>query len=179
MATKRASEFAGTEPSVDGTTGPVNPATLTGGSASGGSGGSGGDEEFDPAIHSGRDKINTDGTFRRKRGRKAGGNSAKNSHPVNIAGIESVLLSMHAMMAAGLQAPEMAIEADEAKMLAEAVAEVQRHYPMVIDPRVMAWVNLVSAAGMVYGPRVYMIRKRKIAEAEMAKEKPNSLSLVQ
>lgn len=50
-------------------------------------------------------------------------------------------------------------------MLADAAGEVSKHYPMTIDPKTLAWVNLATAAGMVYGPRVYLINSRKKKEA--------------
>lgn len=89
-------------------------------------------------------------------------------------GIESVLLSIHGMMAAALKTPELALEKDEAQAMATAIAEVSRHYPMTIDPKTMAWINLASCASMVYGPRLYMISTRKNGEKEKAKEPANS-----
>lgn len=61
--------------------------------------------------------------------------------------------------------PEIALEKSEAKALAEATAEVAKHYPMAIDPKTIAWVNLATCMGLTYGPRVYMLRKRLDAEA--------------
>jgi hypothetical protein len=70
------------------------------------------------------------------------------------------LLSVHAVAASSLHIPELDLDKVEAANLAEAVAEVARHYPTTIDPKVLAWVNLTMVAGMVYGPRFWAIRAR-------------------
>lgn len=76
-----------------------------------------------------------------------------------------MLLSTHHILAAALQTPELALQKAEAKGLADALAEVSSHYPMAIDPKTMAWVNLATCVGITYGPRVYMIRKRMEADS--------------
>jgi hypothetical protein len=68
------------------------------------------------------------------------------------------------MGAAFLKTPELELEPDEAKQLAAAIAEVQKHYPMTISPEAMAWTNLGMACAMVYGPRLYLVRNRQKEE---------------
>lgn len=163
----RNSEFEGTGPSAGGPGGDdaVDPATLAGG-------GSADADGFDPNIHIGRDRINADGTFKRKRGRKAGsGNSAK-AGPINLNGLEAILVSMHTMMAAATSSPELVLDKDEASAITAAIAGVAEQYPMTIDPKALAWANLVMAATMVYGPRVYLIRERKNKERRAEEKKP-------
>lgn len=58
----------------------------------------------------------------------------------------------------------MALTKPEAETLAKATAEVAKYYPMSIDPKTVAWVNLATCMGLTYGPRVYMIRARLDAE---------------
>lgn len=64
------------------------------------------------------------------------------------------------MAAAFTRVDELALEKDESKMLADAIGEVAKHYPMTIDPKTLAWVNLATCAGMIYGPRVFLYNKR-------------------
>lgn len=73
------------------------------------------------------------------------------------------------MAAAALNAPELALESDDAKAMSVAIAEVAKHYPMTIDPKTMAWINLASCAGMIYGPRIYLMNARKKEEAKAKK----------
>jgi hypothetical protein len=54
----------------------------------------------------------------------------------------------------------------EAEALAKALVEIERLYPTQIDPRVLAWVNLVGTAGMIYGTRVFAIQARYASERE-------------
>lgn len=163
-------EFAGTgdDPIV------IDPAAIAAANSNGGnghSGSAGSGDDFDPAIHAGRDKLNADGSYRRKRGRKPGGTASASAQTstLNLAGIESVLLSVHAMLAVSISAPEIAIDKDEAKAMSDAIAEVAKHYPMQIDPKTLAWANLASCAAIVYGPRAYSIRVRRREEAEVAR----------
>lgn len=102
----------------------------------------------------------TDGTTKRTRAKRGEG-KAKTTGPVSVSGIESVLFSAHLMLSAALQEPNLALSKEEAHGLAEAAAEVARHYPTTIDPKMMAWANLAMAVGLVYGPRVYTLTKGK------------------
>lgn len=82
-----------------------------------------------------------------------------------------MLYSTHMILAAALKTPEVALEKDEAKALAEATAEVAKHYPTAISPVTIAWVNLATCVGLTYVPRVYMISKRN-ADKKPARPKP-------
>lgn len=64
------------------------------------------------------------------------------------------------MAAAAFQTPELALSPDESKAMAAAVAEVSSHYNHAINPKLMAWVNLLMVAGGVYGTRALAIRAR-------------------
>jgi hypothetical protein len=103
---------------------------------------------------------------RRKRGRPAGSTAAtKASKPRNIAtGIEKMLFSIH-MIGAGLfSTPELVLTPDETEAYAAAVADVASYYNAAIDPRTLAWVNLVMVAGGLYGSRMVAIHHRLKSE---------------
>lgn len=134
------------------------PADL-GGTGDAGSGGVGSDgpgngDDFDASIHVSRDKRNADGSYRRKRGRRAGsGGSRKASSHLDITGVQAVLFSVHAGAAAAFRNEIWALSEGEAKALAEALITLEKQYPSKIDPRALAWVNLIGVAGAVYGTR--------------------------
>ncbi len=147
--------------------GSVNPASGSLGTDDGDASG-----DFDPAIHIGRDKRNADGSYRRKRGRRAGSSNAKN--PARRAGkasladvntVEKALVGIHAIMAGVFSAPEFALEKDESKPLAESVSEVAKHYdiPEVADVT-LAWVSLAMVAGPMYMAKYMLVRERIRAE---------------
>lgn len=70
---------------------------------------------------------------------------------------------MHAMLAVGMQTPELALTEPESKAVAASIAEVQRHYPNAMDPKTLAWINLAMVLGGVYVPRgIVIARKRKV-----------------
>lgn len=139
-------------------------------------------DDFDPAIHVGRDKRNADGSYRRKRGKRGSGSnggrakSAKSSK-TSVEGIERALVGIHGMIAAFVKAPELALEKDESKPYAEAVAEVAKHYdiPEVADVT-MAWIGLAMVMGTIYGPRYILIQQRLRGErAKPVNAKPEKV----
>ena len=151
------------------------PATFlggnSGGSGDGDSGELGGDDSiFDPERHVGPDKRNADGSYRRKRKRKSGNSPAPRSktkadHQASLEGLTRILSIIHIGIATATKTPEMALDDDEAKNLAAATATVLQEFDIRPDPKIEAVVALVTAAGMIYGPRVYLITDRKKKEA--------------
>jgi hypothetical protein len=76
-------------------------------------------------------------------------------------GLEALLFSTHALLAASLKIPELGIEQSEAKMLAMAVANVNRHYNVQVAQKTMDWANLVTSCCMIYGTRFATVRARR------------------
>jgi hypothetical protein len=71
---------------------------------------------------------------------------------------------VHLGIASALKTPEIKLEDDESKALAQATARVLEEFDWTPDPKVQAVVGLIMTAGSVYGPKVYFIRERKKAE---------------
>lgn len=136
------------------------------GSDSGGSGGDAGSDDFDPAIHIGRDKRNADGSYRRKRGRKSAGNPSaprsrtKADHSASVDSLARMLGYLHMGIAGATKSPEMLLNDDEAKALAAATANVLQEFDIRPSPKAEAIVGLAVTAGGIYGPRAYFIRER-------------------
>lgn len=70
------------------------------------------------------------------------------------------------MAAAILKVPDLELDKDEARRLAEAAAAVGEFYKIGLDAKKTAWVNLAAVAGSIYGPRIMAaaIRRRKALE---------------
>jgi len=146
---------------------------ANGGNSGGDSGGN--SDGFDPAIHAGRDKLNGDGSFRRKRGRKPGSGSAsstrsKTSSAASVDALTNILVILHAGISTATKTPEIAIDTDDATTLAKATANVLAEFDITPDPKVAAIVGLVVAAGTVYGPMAVSIRLRKDAERKQRQQ---------
>ena len=94
-----------------------------------------------------------------KLGTPSGGAKEKKT-PVHLAGLESLLLSVHAMGAAILKVPELTIDPKEAHVLAEAASNVMQFYPYALDEKTTAWVNLGMVAAGVYGTRALAFHNR-------------------
>src|SRR5690606_32627743 len=118
----------------------------------------------------GRYGFKADGTPRGKPGRKPGPNSkrtgtgpgkskAQSNQGVN--GLEKLLYSLHMMAAAATKTPELELDKQESAMLASAISDVQSHYNFDVSEEVTIWVNLITALGAIYGPRVVVIYGRK------------------
>lgn len=121
---------------------------------------------FDAGTNSGEPPA------RKRRGRPPGTRNAnatstaaetKASTP-DLSDLKALLLSVHFMGAQLLSAPELEIDADEAKKLSEAIQNVAKYYPMVFDPKKMAIIQLAFVASGIYGTRAIAIYKRKQAE---------------
>jgi hypothetical protein len=67
--------------------------------------------------------------------------------------------------------PELALEPDEAKMMADALFGIFEEYEIEISTKAAAAVNLAGATMMVYGPRLVALRARRnnVARAKAAK----------
>jgi methylase of polypeptide subunit release factors len=85
------------------------------------------------------------------------------------------------MIAAVSASPEWALEEDEAKALAERIAEVNRHYPMpVINPAHASLIALATCAAGLYIPRIITSAtkgKKKRAEEKQARASPNVVDM--
>lgn len=144
-----------------------DPSTLSGGGGdpdddNGDSGPVDGDG-FDPDLHISRERRNADGSYRRKRvrggrERDGAGSTRKASSRLDITGVQAVLYSTHAALSAATGNPIWQLANDESKALAGAIINLEKQYPTRIDPRAMAWVNLIGVAGAIYGSRLIAMR---------------------
>lgn len=175
MARRGDSEYAGTTPSGEGEGGPSGDGlervsiAAAGDASGGGDIGDGLDADIYQRNADGSVKRNADGSPRRKRGKRtgSGGSSASASkNPVSVSGIEALLFSTHAILSAALHTPELALEKQESQALAEATANVARHYPTSISAKTIDWAALATCLAFTYGPRAVMIRQRLDAERE-------------
>lgn len=169
---KERDEFAGTEDS--GTGSAIDPASLAPGSGSGDSGGN--DSGTDYARDASGNIIrNADGSPRKKRGRKAGsggGKSGSKNSTRNLTeateGLSRVLLMLHMGLANVSNAPEFALDKSESDMLASASVNVLEQFDIKPNPKAEAIFGLITACGIVYGPRVVTYRRRVSAKQSEA-----------
>ena len=125
----------------------------------------------DPAAPYGR---HPDGTPRKRRPYAArgtgGARAAQEKDKASIRGIEKLLYSLHQMGAVFLSAPELELDATEARDLANAVRDVQEHYSVSISPKAEAWANLAVVALGLYGTRAIAIGARRSQERKEKRE---------
>ena len=166
------------EAGSDGDSGPIDPATIDGSTDrdSAGNFGSGGTEQFDPAIHVAPDKRNRDGSYTRKRGRKAGTTSNQNYNKKatnlseSIEQLSKVILFAHTGLAVATRCPEFELDKEESDYLAKASANVLEQFDITPDPKTQAIAGLIIALGTVYAPRYIMISARVKSEKKAKQE---------
>lgn len=144
------------------------------GSGSGNDSGSAAEDDGYERDAGGGYKFNRDGTRRRKRGRKpgssGGSHKSESKNVLKTGGIEKILLSMHGMAAAFSNTPELALDPDEGKKLAEGFAEVAQFYDFGMTPEQAAWANFAMIAVPIYGSRIFVIWQRlKLERANNAR----------
>lgn len=104
----------------------------------------------------------------KRRGRKPGGKnkpragSSQASAEIVTANLEKVLFNLHKMGAGLLNEPDIAIEKEDAALLAEAVKEIATAYDFtaMMNPKTQAWIDLSIACTAVYGERVMKIMRK-------------------
>lgn len=130
--------------------------------------------EPEPAIIGGFESVDPSdvgngsgsGGTGKRRGRPPGSHYGprKTKAQTNLSGLEGILLSMHAMAAGFLEVQELALDPAEAKLLADAAVQVAAYYGSVVNPKVLAWVNLAMVCGGIYGTRFAAYRMRMKSE---------------
>jgi len=116
------------------------------------------------------------GNTGKKRGRKPGSKNGTKAAAVSksdISGLENILFSVHLAISAIAKTPELALDQAEARELAKAAVAVQAHYETVIDPKILAWGQLIVVMGGVYGPRAFAIKMRLDNEKSAKRVKSN------
>ncbi len=102
----------------------------------------------------------------RPRGPRAGG-QATISLGVGVAdSLKDVLAGVHLALSMALRVPEIALTEEQSKALAEATANVLRHYDMAVSVKAMDWTRLVMTLAAVYGTKAVMIRARMARDKE-------------
>jgi len=104
----------------------------------------------------------------RRRGRPPGsGNKKAGAYPLNVRGLEKLLVGIHGGIAMLVSSPGFSLDTrsqifdgkTEAEFLAQSIADVARHYnPKVFEQKTIDWTNLIQCLALVYGPRIYNIR---------------------
>jgi hypothetical protein len=188
---KQISEFDGTGSAANGGGGGagIDPASLApgGAGADAGSGGADGSDDFE-RDNAGNIVRNKDGSPRRKRGRRGsgggGGSSAtrkasnKDDLKRSIDALSNMLLISHMGISGAINVPELALEKDDADLLANGIVPVLDQFDFTPDPRFVAVFGMFAAMGKVYGPKVYLYRNRVQAEKDARMKRAGSGSTV-
>lgn len=98
---------------------------------------------------------------KKKRGRPPGSSNSVGKTKRDIKGLSSLLVSIHMMVASATGYLDLAIDEAEGNTLAEALANVAELHKFKMDAKTSAYLGLIYAIGIVYGPRAISIIKQK------------------
>lgn len=102
-----------------------------------------------------------------RRGRPRKSDSEKTPEiPASLVDLNGLLLSLHQMGSALLEIKELELDETEAKKLADGIKQVTKFYPVNIDPKKIAWLNLGIVMTEIYGTRIMAYNMRVKAERE-------------
>jgi hypothetical protein len=77
------------------------------------------------------------------------------------ADLEGLILSFNLGIAAFLAAPEFeSIDKEKNKAVADSIRNLAALYSRTLNPKTVAWMNFIMAAGSAYGPPIYFASKR-------------------
>lgn len=109
-------------------------------------------------------KLRKDGTERaaRQSGNASAGPTTKAALPVDA--LAGTIVGVHALLSATLKVPELALDPKEGAQLAAALANLQRFYPVHVTEKALAWGQVFTALGMIYGTRIAAVGARRSAE---------------
>ena len=118
-----------------------------------------------------------------KRGRPPGsGNKEKDTAAprpeklvlTDLKDLNATLALGHATLAMVLKTPELALDDDEARLLADACQNVARHYNVQVSGKAKDWCMLLMTMASIYRPRIISARARVKAEKLKATAKPEA-----
>jgi hypothetical protein len=100
--------------------------------------------------------------------------TASKKAPLTVDGLAFSLSGIHALLAVTLSTPELAWKDEEAKIVAENMVAVSRHYDIQASQKAIDWGNLTVALGTVYARKIGPIFIRKSREANAARKAAQS-----
>lgn len=103
----------------------------------------------------------------KRRGRPPGSRNKASGVPLDLGGIEAILLSIHTALAALTKNPKLCLTEAEAKDLAKASANVARHYNVPVTAKVMDWTTLIVVCAAIYPQRFKKDKVKDKAQPEV------------
>ncbi len=100
-----------------------------------------------------------------RRGRPPGAGSAKKT--TDIPALAKQLQFGHKAVSLLVKIPEVAIDDDEAKMLAESLANLMKEFDITVSGKTAAIMGMLGTSLMIYGPRfMYLKAKADMVRAQ-------------
>jgi hypothetical protein len=104
--------------------------------------------------------------------------ASQKGSPLSQNSIQFALTGIHALLAAGLHAPEMELSETEAATVSNNIVAVARHYDLQQTQKATDIGNLAISLGIVYGGRAIRISSRVRSEQQMRRARSVGLNAV-
>jgi len=140
-------------------------------------------ETLDSLEGSGSDAVSGNGEGKRKRGRppkqrtQEKFRSEETHTPLDLSTLNALLFSVHGLLAAVSKTPELALDEEESKRLANATAKVMELYNIEVSKKALAWSHFAMTAGSIYAPRVLAIQIRSKTEKQKRQPQPQNFAM--
>jgi hypothetical protein len=161
-------ETAGGDNSSNSGVSSVDPIAITAAAAAARSGSDNGNST--PGKRHRRTKAELERDGYKPKAASVGSATASKKAPLTVDGLAFSLSGIHSLLAVSLSAPELAWKDEEAKIVAENLVAVSRHYDIQASQKAIDWGNLVVALGTVYSRKVIPFAIRRSREATAARK---------
>lgn len=112
-----------------------------------------------------------DSGTKKRRGRPRGSTNTKGKRKEVSQDLSGILFTIHFFLSKITKFDDLALDNDECEKLSKAMGQVSRHYTdYVVPEKVIDWLSLFIALGMIYGPRLVAFADHK--EKQKAKSGP-------
>lgn len=105
----------------------------------------------------GRPKKDGTGTGKETQKEKLAVNPGK----VDLDSLNFTLFYAHELLAKAARTPEIALDKDEARRMAESAMNVMQHYNIKASQKAIDWGNLVLTMSIIYGGKFHAISERQ------------------
>ena len=111
------------------------------------------------------------GRPRKRRAKRGSGKQKAQGKKLPVDALATFLALAHGTLAAVTKTPELELTENEAKMLANPLAEILVLYDVAPSREILLAMQMAHAGSYVYGPRFFVWRERMKAEAEERRAK--------
>lgn len=90
----------------------------------------------------------------------------KTSPAVSVDALNFIINMIGGFVAAKTKQEALTLDDAESRVIAEAAANVAKHYNIPVNEKTAAWIGLATAVGTIYGAKIAVIKMNKSLQAK-------------